>query len=175
METPQGQLSLQIASSGILPATFREEQQQGPAKIVIYVSPSEGWVSTPQGLKDLPAPAAQEIRGQVARQLPVLMSHLAKSKAEAVASGDGAIQVKSEAGQLVTLKIDPASGAIVSLSATEADGSVTENYSDWRDAGGIKTPFKTEVLHDGKTSEVSSASDIKINSNLKAEDLSKRP
>ncbi|HJY06635.1 MAG TPA: hypothetical protein VJ323_09965, partial [Bryobacteraceae bacterium] len=82
---------------------------------------------------------------------------------------------KSEAGQLVTLKIDPGSGAIVSLSATEPDGSVTENYSDWRDAGGIKTPFKTEVLHDGKTSEVSSASDIKVNSNLKAEDLSKRP
>lgn len=175
METPQGELSLQITSNGILPGTFREEQQRGPAKVTIYVSPSEAWINTPQGVKDLPGPAAQQIREQVARQLPVLMSHLAKSTAQTVASGAGAIQVKSETGQLVTLKIDQASGAILSLSATDADGKVTENFSDWRDAGGIKAPFKTEVLHDGKTSETSSASDIKINNNLKAEDLSKRP
>jgi len=139
------------------------------------VSPSEAWINTPQGVKDLPGPAAQQIREQVARQLPVLMSHLAKSTAQAVALGAGAIQVKSETGQLVTLNIDQASGAILSLSATDADGKVTENFSDWRDAGGLKVPFKTEVLHDGKTSETSSASDIKINKNLKAEDLSKRP
>jgi len=175
METPQGELSLQITSNGILPGTFREEQQRGPAKITIYVSPSEAWINTPQGVKDLPGPAAQQIREQVARQLPVLMSHLAKSTAQAVALGAGAIQVKSETGQLVTLNIDQASGAILSLSATDADGKVTENFSDWRDVGGIKAPFKTEVLHDGKTSETSSASDIKINKNLKAEDLSKRP
>lgn len=175
METPQGELSLQITSNGILPGTFREEQQRGPAKITIYVSPSEAWINTPQGVKDLPGPAAQQIREQVARQLPVLMSHLAKSTAQAVASGAGAIQVKSETGQLVTLNIDQASGAILSLSATDADGKVTENFSDWRDTGGIKAPFKTEVLHDGKTSETSSASDIKINNNLKAEDLNKRP
>jgi zinc protease len=175
METPQGELSLQIASKGILPGTFREEQQRGPANITIFVSPGEAWINTPQGVKDLPEPAAQQIREQVARQLPVLMSHLAKSNAQAVASGDETIQVKSETGQLVTLKIDPASGAIVSLIAPEADGKVVENFSDWRDAGGIKAPFKTEVLHDGKTSETSSASNIKINSNLKAEDLSKRP
>ena len=175
METPQGELSLQITSNGILPGTFREEQQRGPAKITIYVSPSEAWINTPQGVKDLPGPAAQQIREQVARQLPVLMSHLAKSTAQAVALGAGAIQVKSETGQLVTLNIDQASGAILSLSATDADGKVTENFSDWRDVGGIKAPFKTEVLHDGKTSETSSASNIKINNNLKAEDLSKRP
>ena len=76
------------------------------------MSPSEAWINTPQGVKDLPGPAAQQIREQVARQLPVLMSHLAKSTAQAVASGAGAIQVKSETGQLVTLNIDQASGAV---------------------------------------------------------------
>lgn len=175
METPQGKLPLQITSKGILPATFREEQKRGPATITIYVSPSEAWVNTPQGVRDLPNEAAGPIRQQIARQLPVLMSYLAKSNAKAVASGDGAIQVKSEAGQLVTLKIDPASGAITSLSAIEPHGKVTENFSDWRNSGGIKIPFQAEVLHDGKTFETSSASDIKTNSNLKAEDLSKRP
>ena len=32
METPQSELSLQITSNGILPGTFREEQQRGPAR-----------------------------------------------------------------------------------------------------------------------------------------------
>jgi hypothetical protein len=83
--------------------------------------------------------------------------------------------VKTDSGDLVTFAIDATTGAIKSVNYTDESGPVTEQFSDWREVDGVKFPFKSETTKEGKPAQTSVASDIKINSNLKAEDLSKRP
>jgi hypothetical protein len=92
-----------------------------------------------------------------------------------VLTQDGKVQLKTQGGDLVTIAVDAQSGAIRSINYSDESGPVTENYSDWRTVDGYKLPFKSETVKDGKPAQTAIASDIKINTNLKAEDLSKRP
>ncbi|MGA8594854.1 MAG: pitrilysin family protein [Bryobacteraceae bacterium] len=174
MHTPQGEMAMKVKSEGILPGTFREEQQRGPVTITLFVDGNSGWVNTPRGTQELPADAQQQIRSQVSRQLTSLLPQLA-NESNAVLTGDGKVQIKTADGNPVTFAIDPASGLIKSLSYAEEGGAVVENFSDWRDVGGIKLPFKSEVIKDGKPVQTAVASEIKINTNLNAEELGKRP
>lgn len=180
MHTPQGDMAMKVKSEGILPDTFREEQQRGPVTITLFVDGNSGWVNTPQGTRELPAEAQKEIRGQVSRQLTSLLPQLANEK-EAVLAGDGKVQIKTANGDPVTFSINPSSGLIESMSYMEEPepmkegGLVVENFSDWRDVGGIKLPFKSEVLKNGSPVQTAVASEIKINTNLTAEELGKRP
>jgi hypothetical protein len=175
MQTPQGPMDLKVTSRGVLPNTFREDQQRGPVTITIFVDANSGWVSTPKGVQDLPSAAQQQIRSQLNKKLAVLMSVLAKQQDSAVDTGQGQIQVKGTDSQLITLKISESTGAIDSLSYAEEDGAVTENFSDWRDVNGVKFPFKTELVKSGKPSQSAVVTDLKINTNLKPAELSKRP
>jgi predicted Zn-dependent peptidase len=175
METPQGQMSLKVTSRGILPVTFREEQQRGPVTITVYVDPNTAWVNTPKGTQELPAEAQKQLRDQISKQLSALLPQLAKHQNDAVLTPDGKVQVKTDSGDLVTFEIDATTGAIKSVNYTDESGPVTEHFSDWREVDGVKFPFKSETTKEGKPAQTSVASDIKINSNLKAEDLSKRP
>jgi zinc protease len=174
MHTPQGDMAMKVKSEGILPGTFREEQQRGPVTITLFVDGNTGWVNTPKGTQDLPAEAQKQIRSQVSRQLTSLLPELVDEK-NAVLAGDGKVQIKTADGGPVTFTIDPASGSIKNLSYTDEGSAVVESFSDWRDVGGIKLPFKSEVVKDGKLVETAIASEMKINTNLTTGELGKRP
>jgi zinc protease len=175
MQSPQGEMSLNVKSEAILPGIFREDQQRGPVTITVYVDPKTGWVHTPKGTMDLPAAAQENMRSQSSRQLAALLPQLVKHQNDAVATADGKVQVKIDGGEMLTLKIDGTTGAIQSMSYNDEGGPVIENFSDWRKVDGVSFPFKSEVLKDGKPVQSASVSDIKINTNLKPEELSKRP
>ena len=114
------------------------------------------------------------MRQQSSRQLITFLAYLAKTNANAVYDGPGSIQVNTPAGQLVVLKIDEATGAPLSVNYTDGGSKIVEHFSDWRQIGALKAPFKQETERDGKTYLVSAASDVKMNSNLTEEDLKKR-
>jgi zinc protease len=175
MDTPQGAMSLKATSMRILPDTFREEQQRGPITLTFYLDGHSGWVRTPKGTEDMPAEMQKQIRDQAAHSLTSLLVQLPKQENSAVATGDGKVQVKTDTGSLITLKINPASGEIENISYMEEGGPVIETFSDWRDVNGMKLPFKSEITRDGKPVQSAVASEIKINSGLKPEELSKRP
>jgi zinc protease len=144
-------------------------------KMTLFIDPNSGWVNTPKGTQDLPGPAQQQIRSQLTHQLPVLLPQLAKTPGQVAYSGPGKLQVSTSSGEAMTLAVDEATGALQSLTYSEEGGTATENFSDWRDVGGLKLPFKTETVKGGKTSQTVTTSDLKINTNLKAEELGKRP
>ena len=52
---------------------------------------------------------------------------------------------------------------------------VEETYSDWRDVNGVKLPFHTTILQDGKKFAEITVSDWKLNTGLSTEELSKKP
>jgi hypothetical protein len=92
-----------------------------------------------------------------------------------VLAGQGKVQIKTTLGQPVTLAIDPSTGSIASMSYTDEDGATTEKFSDWRDVSGIKLPFQSDVYKDGKAVQSATVQEMKLNTNLTAEELSKQP
>ena len=109
MQTPQGSMSLKATSRRILPDTFREEQQRGPVTITFYLDANSGWVNTPKGTQDMPAEMQKQVREQASQSLTSLLVQLPKQESNAIASGEGKVQVKTNAGSLVTLKVNPSS------------------------------------------------------------------
>ena len=174
MHTPQGDMTMKVKSEGIPPDVFREEQQRGPLTITLFVDQTSGWVNTPKGTQALPGQAQDQIRSQVSRQFSSLLKQIAGGK-DAVLTGDGKVQIKTATGEPVMLAIDPTTGSIASMSYTDDEGPVVESFSDWRDVGGIKLPFKSNVVKNGKSDPKRHASEMKINTNLTAEELGKRP
>jgi hypothetical protein len=174
MHTPQGVMAMAVKSRGIPPDVFREEQQRGPVAITLFIDPSTGWVKTPKGVQELPGEAQKQIRGEVSRQFVSLAKTLAKDPKAVLVSNDK-VQVDTAAGQPVTLTVDPKSGAISTIAYTEEDGATVVTLSDWREISGVKFPFQAETQKDGKVVQKATTSDLKINTNLTAEELSKKP
>jgi hypothetical protein len=52
---------------------------------------------------------------------------------------------------------------------------VTARFSDWRDVGGIKMPFKTTIEQGGKKFADVTVQEYQFNSGLKAEALAEKP
>ena len=50
-----------------------------------------------------------------------------------------------------------------------------DTYSDFREAGGIKLPFKVVITQNGKKYADASISDYQLNPNVTLEELSKKP
>jgi zinc protease len=175
MESPQGDVTIKSFVQAVLPSTFRQEQERGPMKLILAFNAESGWVSSPQGQQDLPEAALTQMRAEAAHQFLALMSALSKNPGQPVATGAGTLQVTTASGDLVTLTVDPSSGEPKRLEYTRKGEQVQENFDDWRDIDGLKVPFKTEVSVDGKTVQKSITSEIKLNTNLNAENLNKKP
>jgi hypothetical protein len=58
---------------------------------------------------------------------------------------------------------------------TEGANSAEEAFADWRDADGLKMPFKITVQQDGKKVADVAVLDYKFNSGIKLEELSQKP
>lgn len=174
MQTPQGEMSLKATSLRILPDVLREQQVRGPVTLTFYVDSKSGWVSTPKGNQEMPPEMQKQMRDNASKSLTSILAELPKQQNSAVAAGDGKVQIKT-AGGPATLKINPATGEIESLSYTDEDGPMTEMFSDWRAVDGVKVPFKTEMTKDGKPFANAIAEEVKINTGLKPEELSKQP
>ena len=175
MQSPQGNVTVKSFVQAVLPSTFRQEQERGPTKIVLAFNSQSGWVSTPQGQQELPSSALAQIRSEAAHQFLALMSYLSKNANQPVAVNIDTLKVTTASGESVTLKIDEASGQPQALEYNRKGEPVRETFGDWRDVNGVKVPFKTEITQEGKTVQTSLASDIKLNTNLNAENLSKKP
>jgi hypothetical protein len=56
-----------------------------------------------------------------------------------------------------------------------ASSELKETFSDWRDVDGIKLPYKTLMEQAGKKYAELTVSEYKLNSGIKADELSKKP
>jgi hypothetical protein len=91
------------------------------------------------------------------------------------AIGQNRIDISDQAGHSVTLDIDPASGLPVKQTYQQSGNPVQETFSDWKDVDGIKLPFRIVIEQAGQKFADVTVRGWKLNSGLKAEDLSKKP
>jgi hypothetical protein len=176
---PAGGMKVKQLNRYILSGQMRTDQDTPIGKVIVYTDGATGWLVSPQGSGPLPPVVQRQILGEAFRNLPHIILADRDASMKVNATGPAAVEISGPGGLSAKLEFDSATGLPAKLTYRETSGgqpaSIEQSYSDWRDAGGIKVPFKTTILQDGK--EVGSAivQDYKFNTGLKAEELSKKP
>jgi zinc protease len=137
------------------------------------------WARTPQGIREMPTSQNAETEGGFFRDTISLLrnidnpaytvqalgpSEVQGKPAEAVAVADPARNLQ------VKLWIDPTTNLLLKKSYTAAlmgpPAELEELYSDYRDAGGLKMPFKVLMNRQGQKFGDLTVTEIKINPGL---------
>jgi zinc protease len=182
MSPDAGGLKLKQQNRWVAPGIFRQDMELPNGKLVAYSDGKSGWVAQPppQGVMPMPPPVLKQVQGEVFREWfsLVLSDRDASRTVNAVAPN--AVDISTAEGESVRVEFDEATGLPVRQIYKETGmggppSEVKETYSDWREVDGIKLPFKALIEQNGKKSGEAAISEIKLNTGLKAEDLSKKP
>ena len=179
LQTGQAALKIQQVNQWIAPAHFRQDQTLPFGKVIVYFDGTAGWLASPQGVSAMPPPVVRQVKEELFRN-PVTL-YLSDRAADRTvnAVGDNAIEISDKEGNSVTITFDPQSGLpAVQTRRTSGPSGPTELQDvmeDWRDAGGLKVPFHITVMQGGKKFADARIGEVKLNSGLKVEELSKKP
>jgi zinc protease len=163
----------------ILSGQFRTDQELPFGKVIVYSDGKTGWLISPQGPAPMPPAVMQQTQGEMFRNLLHIVLADRDPSLKVNAEGPQVVEISASDGLSVRIEMDPGSGLpareIWRETAGGQSASVEESFSDWREVGGVKVPFKVRIMQDGKEASVRTVQDYKINTGLKPEDLSKRP
>jgi hypothetical protein len=153
LESPRGVQTMTRAA--LLPGSFRVETSFGENSFGNLVTPMGGFnVFRGEGQR-LPESFAREVLNTWRHDLLAILTAHGDAEFDAAASGE-LVKVRHH-GTLSTLQIDAPSGEIKSIAfrgrGPEGDyGDVRIEYSDYRDAGGVRLPFKAQGVFNGAPS-----------------------
>jgi zinc protease len=158
---------------------FRQDQQLPFGTMTAYTDGKTGWLATPQGTMAMPAEILKQARGDLFRELPVLMLSTRDASRTVNAVGDNAVEI-SGGGISVKVEFDPATGLPSRETYQEpgpngAPSEIVETISDWLDVSGVKMPFKMALEQGGRKAGDAVVAQYQFNTGLKAEDLAKKP
>jgi len=181
LEQGAGGFKVKQVSMFLAPDQLRQEQELPFGKIIAYTDGKSGWMATPQGVQPMPAELLKQALGETFREPYALLLSDRDSSRTVNAIGDNAVEIATASGSLrVRVDFDPATGLPAREVYTEpgqngAPAETTDIFSDWREVGGIKLPYKAIQLENGMKMLEITISEYKINRGLSATELSKRP
>ena len=128
----------------------------------------------------MPPEVLKQAQGEMFRRLTGLVLADRDTSRTVSAVDDHTIEITGGDGQSIRLEIDASTGlpAKESYQAPGIGGAPTDviqTFSDWRDTGGFKMPFKTLMEQGGKKIAEVTVSDYKFNTGLTASEIGKRP
>ena len=170
----------------ILPDVFRQEMQLPFGPVVIFAAGDSGWMKGPQGEMPLAGAALKQAQGALfrVRESLLLSDRDAERTVNFVESSElegkavDVIEVSADESLSVKLWIDSASGdvlktAYAGAAMSGAPAEVEEIFSDYREVDGIRVPFQTKILQNGKDFAELTVSEASYNSGLEKEALAK--
>jgi predicted Zn-dependent peptidase len=184
---PQGELALKMESTMSSAGRMLTKMTTPMGEMVQGYDGQAMWMRTPQGTQDMPASQRAELEGGFFRDTINLLrnaenpaytvqalgpSEVDGKPAEAVAVSDPARKLQ------LRLWVDPKTNLLVKKTYVAAlmgaPGEIEEIYSDYREAGGLKLPFKILLNRSGKKFGEQTITEIKINPGV-AESAYKKP
>ena len=180
MVTPQGTMTVEQNTQWLAPSTLRQVQKLPFGSMTVYSDGQSGWLSSPQGMQQMPPPVIQQVRGSLLRN-PVRLWIADRQEGWTVnAVGQWVVEISDGAGQSVRVELDPTSGLPVkeTYSTVQLSGppsQVEETFSDWREVDGIQFPFATHMTRDGENYADVKLSEIQVNTGLTEAALSAKP
>jgi len=150
---PRGAVQMTTTTSVEYPGRFRMDVETPSGTLTQVFADGAYWIKDARGVGEPDAAVRDSIRDALQRDtIPMLLK--ASSGALVVRGADAdppfdAVIVSGDDLAPVTLFINHDSGLIERVRYDSADGVVTEEYSDYRIAEGVKVPFHTIVKRPG--------------------------
>jgi hypothetical protein len=95
------------------------------------------------------------------------------------ASAPDVLEVRDKTGNVTRLELNaaglPSKQMYESMQMTGKSQPVEEVFSDWREVNGVKTPFHVVIRQNGKDFADLTVTEMKINTGMTVEELSKKP
>jgi zinc protease len=160
------------------PGLFRQDQVLPIGTIVAYSDGKTGWLAMPQGVMPMTPQVLKQAQGEIFREAVSLLLSDRDASRSVTAAGPKSVEISAADGQSVRVEFDDGTGLPSRMAYKEAamgGAEVTETLSDWREVDGIKMPFKVLMEQNGQKVGDVVISEIKINTGITPEDLSKRP
>jgi zinc protease len=164
----------------IAPDYFRQESALPAGKISAYLRGKSGWIATPQGSGPLAGAQLKQVQGDLFRlYFRALLSDRIDGRT-VNATGDNAIEVTGPDGQVAQFEFDPATGLLQTtryenVMVSGPPVGVEDQFSDFREVGGVKVPYKITILQGGRKFADVTVTDFQVNSGLTVAELEKRP
>ena len=175
-----GGFAVKQTNSWIDPSFLRQESVMPIGKVTAYADGKSGWIVTPPGPGPLTGPDLTQVAGDIFRvYFRLLISDRLPGRTVNAVGGD-TVEIGDGAGHMAQLTIDPATGLVSKMryQAVNLAGppmTVEQSFTDFRDAGGVKVPYKIAVTQGGSPFGEMAVTDWKVNTGIKPEDLQKRP
>jgi predicted Zn-dependent peptidase len=137
---------------------FRQDQEFGADRQIIFYDGKIGWSWNRRGLTALPTTIIRQAQGEIFRLLFRLAQSGTMSNRTVSHAGSNMIDVSSESGQSVRILLDEETGLPQRLRYWTNDGAGTpvsaeEDLFDWIEHDGVKLPGRVIVKQNGKLLE----------------------
>jgi hypothetical protein len=175
-----GGMTVNQTNSWIDPSHLRQESVMPIGKVTAYTDGTSGWIVTPQGSGALTGPNMTQVTGEIFRvYFRLLISDRIPGRT-INAVGDDTVEIGDGAGHTAQVTIDPETGLLrkIRYAAVNLAGppmTVEQTFTDYRDTGGVKAPYKIQVTQGGSPFGEVTVTDWKVNTGIKPEELQKRP
>ena len=179
-KAPQGEIEMKMTLSLAPPDRLRAEMAAPMGTMTLVVGPSAAFMQTPQGARDLPPSARDDLAKTFVHMPVLLLRHRNDPAFKASAAGAGKagetavdLLLVEFKGETVTLGIEPGTGRVLTSEYKDegpegAPGTRVETFSDFRDVGGMSMPFKASSTFNGEASSTSTVDSISINAPIDA-------
>ena len=178
MDAGAGGVKMKQRNRYAAPGYFRQDLELPFGKISTFSDGKTGWQATPQGVVPMPPAVLKQVQAAVFRNILRLVVADRDASLQVNAVADDTVEIVSSDGHTVKLQFDPAGLPLKEIYQEAGPGGVAaieQTYSDWRDAGGFKVPFKVTIQQDGKHFADLNIQEYKLNTGLKPEELSQKP
>jgi zinc protease len=176
VSTPQGDIPLQVETTFSLSGKMLNKMTTPMGDMVQAYDGTVGWMSAGGQTREIPASQSGDFTNGLFRNSISLLQHFEDAGYTVQALGQVEVDGKPAEGVAVSdparklqckVYIDPATGLIVRKDFTASvmgpPAASEEVYSDYRDADGVKIPYKTVLSQGGKKKIDQDVANVKIN------------
>ncbi len=175
----RGGMKAKQTNRWVASGSLRQDSELPFGKIAAFSDGKSGWFVSPQGAVPLPAAMLKQVQGELLRMYPnLLLSDRVAGRTVSLA-GPGTVEISAE-GTIVKLTVDEATGLPLKQSYQQVamggpPATVEEVFSDFREVNGVKVPFKVVVNQNGSAFAEATVLDLKMNTGVTLEEISKKP
>jgi zinc protease len=178
-DASQGGAQVAVTERWLAPGNLRQDSVLLTGKYSVYYDGKAGWLATVQGSSVLAGTGLKQVQSDLFRILfPLMLSDRAPSR-KVNALDDNTVEISEGPAQIVKLVFDPGTGLLKNMlyDAPTENGPipVIDTYTDYRDVGGMKLPFKVAISVSGQKFQEVTIKNIQLNTGLKVQDLERRP
>jgi len=164
----------------LAPSYFRQDSVLPFGKMSAFSDGRSGWIVSPQGGGPLPEAQLRQIQDELFRiYFSLLLSDRSPDRTVNLVA-DNVVEISGKGGSSVRLYIDPKTSLPMKETYQGAQqqgppAAIEETFTDFEAVQGIQAPRKLSIVQNGHKFADITVQELKIDTGLTPEDLSKKP